>query len=264
MARTKTTKMNKNSNGSKPSLDKRVARSMTQSEDTNWSVLKLRFTAPLIMHAFDQKAVEEMLAKQIGKPIEQEPKVPAECIERATMRNERGEVCLLPVMFKKSMLTGAAGLQMFRGLKLRSQLWIKGMSIPISWDDMVPRMDMVKVGPWHSRVADVRFRPQFNGARCTIVVETPAKMGTDTLLELVKRGGKIGVGDWRPEKGGSFGTYELEDAGATGKELDEALEQCRPVVPPLVIPEWAMHAEINPTIVARLMKEALEGEASEE
>ena len=55
---------------------------------------RLRFTAPIIMHAFSQKALEQMLAAQIGHVLEKMPKVPADEVERCIQRNTKGEVCL--------------------------------------------------------------------------------------------------------------------------------------------------------------------------
>lgn len=225
------------------------------ADDAIVMAFRLRFTAPLIMHNFDQKSVEEILMKQAGMPVEQKPKIPRECIERATTRNANGVPAILPSAFKKATLSGATGLQMAKGLKLRSRLWIMGQSIPISYESKQDRMDTVKVGPWNSRTTDIRFRPQFNGVTCNIAVKCPAGITQEMLITILERGGDSGVGEWRPQKGGNFGTYEIDDVITTVEGVKEVIEASSVPIPPLVIPDWAKEIEVSPTVMARIMDE---------
>lgn len=216
---------------------------------------RLRFTAPIIMHAFSQKALEQMLAAQTGHVLEKLPKVPADEVERCIQRNTDGVVCLLPVHFKKAIASGAAGLDVAKGLKINSSLRVLGHGIPITYDEMVPGMDPCMVGGWRNRTADIRFRPYFHGARCSIVIGMPEKMTSDLLVSLVNKAGYGGIGDWRPQKGGDYGTFEVEDLIATQAEIDEVLKVCEPLVPKLRIPEWAMHIEIDAELAKRIADE---------
>ncbi len=255
MATKKTSK--KNSKVAKKAA-KKVAWKTEHSASTDDKLVtafKIRFTAPLIMHAFSQKAMEEILRKQLGLPVEQTPKVPSQCLELATTRNTKGQPCILPAAFKKATLSGAAGLELAKGLKLRSQFWIVGQSVPIKFEGKIDRVDMVKVGPWNKRVSDVRFRPMFHGVKCTIVVKVPAKINPGLVVDLLDRGGEMGVGEWRPSRGGSYGTYEVDDVVTAPAQIRAAMRACDPMIPPLVIPSWALDAEISPTVLARIMAE---------
>jgi len=248
-ATTKAAKYKSDENkGAKAIIEKR----MLESDDRLTQGFLVRFTAPLIMNKFDQKSVEEILHRQLGHPVERMPKKPRECIERATTRNTLGQVCILPAAFKKSILTGTSGLTTVKGLQLRTKFFVCGHSIPITYSTQVNRMDMVKVGTWNNRVADVRFRPQFNDARCIIVVRAPVKVSQEMLREIIDRGGEVGIGEWRPEKLGDFGTYEVEGAIQDVEELRAAMTACEPLIPPLTIPEWALDAEINPELLKRI------------
>ena len=40
----------------------------------------------------------------------------------------------------------------------------------------------------------------------------PSVIDLDSVVALVDAGGTNGVGEWRPEKSGSFGTYEVRNA----------------------------------------------------
>lgn len=211
------------------------------------------FISRLIMNRFDQKTMEQMLQDQMGIPREQTPKVPRDCLERATMRNENGEICILPAAFKKSILSGATGLKKTSGLNLRSKMFVTGHSIPIEYESKIDRVDMVRVGPWNNRVADIRFRPQFNNVTAILVMRFPSKISQPMMDELINRGGEQGVGEWRPEKGGDFGTYEVKRTITDLDELSAVMKQQSSWIPPLTIPAWALDSEISATLAAKIM-----------
>jgi hypothetical protein len=73
------------------------------------------------------------------------------------------------------------------------------------------REDVVRLGG-PSRSADLRYRPMFPEWTCELTV-TYVKSSIDrgSILSLIDAGGMgIGVGEWRPEKRGEFGTYAVD------------------------------------------------------
>lgn len=70
------------------------------------------------------------------------------------------------------------------------------------------REDMVRLP---SRVADIRYRGQFRDWSATV----PLRVNTSVLsLEqianlFVVAGFAVGVGEWRPERNGQYGTFEV-------------------------------------------------------
>ena len=71
-----------------------------------------------------------------------------------------------------------------------------------------PRMreDMVRV----QMGTDIRYRAQFDNWSATLRIEfVPSIIDLSSVVALVDAGGTNGVGEWRPEKNGSFGTYEV-------------------------------------------------------
>jgi len=214
----------------------------------------------LIMHAFDQKTMEQVLSKQMGILQEREPKVPRTCLERATLRNADGKICILPVAFKKSIISGATGLESTSGMNLRSKMFVTGHSIPITYETQSNRVDMVRVGQFPNKVADVRFRPQFDGVTAHLVIRYPGKIPAQTMVDLVNRGGQYGVGEWRPEKGGSFGAYRVVGVVSDIKEISRIMSEQSVRVPPLTIPDWALDHEISTVLAAKIMS----GDYSEE
>lgn len=69
------------------------------------------------------------------------------------------------------------------------------------------REDMVRLG---GTTADIRHRACYEKWSATLrVVFVPSVISADSVLALVDAGGANGIGEWRPEKNGSFGTYEV-------------------------------------------------------
>ncbi|MEZ6097264.1 MAG: hypothetical protein R3C03_24075 [Pirellulaceae bacterium] len=63
------------------------------------------------------------------------------------------------------------------------------------------------------RAGIIRHRPKFNDWGCLLALEVDTEMLPDVSIvqELLNIAGKIiGVGDWRPEKLGTFGRFSAE------------------------------------------------------
>ena len=70
------------------------------------------------------------------------------------------------------------------------------------------REDVVRVNRGGT---DLRYRPQFNEWTATLtIVYVKAMLTRDSVLSLIEAGGMgVGVGEWRVEKSGDFGTYQI-------------------------------------------------------
>lgn len=205
-------------------------------------------TTPLIVHAWSHKAKQEMLDKQRGKKVnaKHDVKIPVRdfceslywLTEMPELGNDdeaaeggwlnavdEGARFGFPVTgIKQSIITGAwrAGLDV-KQTELKGTFFLSGAG-PNSTIDVaeivsnsgisVPEMrdDMVKVGGM-SKVADIRFRGQFNDWRIPIRMKymKNGKYSLEQMLNFVGYGGfVVGIGEWRPEKDGQFGMYELD------------------------------------------------------
>lgn len=213
--------------------------------------IEVEGTATLIQNRFDQKAIEQMLRKHMGLPNEKSKKVPAECVDRAIIRNTAGAVCIPPTAFKKAMLTAASQVKGLTKTSLRSSLFVEGGSVPISYSRMEPRMDMTRTSGL-GRTPDVRFRPEFQDWRARLILLFSDQMPVETVIDLLNRAGNVGVGEWRPEKDGTHGTFAVVRAITEAKEIDEVRKLCRPPVQKLTIPEWAMNAELSDDILSKI------------
>ena len=77
-------------------------------------------------------------------------------------------------------------------------------------------------------------------------------LDVQTVVDLLNRAGSVGVGEWRPEKDGSFGTYVVSRNITSPKEVAKVLAECASPIPMPTIPEWALDADIDPELLKRL------------
>ena len=73
------------------------------------------------------------------------------------------------------------------------------------------REDMVQIGGM-SKVADIRYRPEFKQWKTTLTIKYNRKaISKEQIINLLNYGGfSNGVGEWRPSRDGSFGTFHCE------------------------------------------------------
>jgi len=85
--------------------------------------------------------------------------------------------------------------------------------IPIEFDQCVMREDMVRVGGKGpgTGTADLRYRPEYQGWRCKLRVQFNANViSLEQLLNLIQLAGfSVGICEWRPEKKGQAGRFDI-------------------------------------------------------
>lgn len=177
-------------------------------------------TAPLIVNKFSNKAKQQMLDAQQGKKSPKQIRDPKAEFEAALYRTKDGYG--FPVTAFKAATVGAARFygRDVKMTELRQFIFMKGEiseKDPQALVEIVgePQMreDTVRLaGP--SRSADLRFRPMFDPWSAVLTVTyVTSSLSSDSVLSLIEAGGMgIGVGEWRPEKRGEFGTYVIDQA----------------------------------------------------
>ena len=149
------------------------------------------------------------------------------------------------------MLTASTAIKGLKKTQLRQALYIEGASIPITFDKMIPRMDMVRTSGM-ARTPDVRFRPMFEGWKARFYISFSDSVAVQSVVDLVNRAGGVGLGEWRPEKNGTFGTFFVSRHINDPEELAEVVDICSPSLVKPVIPEWAMDAEIPADVLKKI------------
>lgn len=175
--------------------------------------VKINGISPLIVHNFDQKVQIEMEAKQQGKAKTEKHKirVPEDEFEGAKHKSPLGFDGFPAGGFKKALIRGAK----MTGMVMKDTamaLFIKPDCIEKQLvkikGDCRMRTDMVRIGMGS---ADVRYRPEYLNWSATLNIEfNEGMVSVEQILQMIKAAGYgCGIGDWRPEKGGDYGRFDL-------------------------------------------------------
>ena len=198
---------------------------------------------PLITHAWSEKAKQEMLDRQrkTKKGAKHETKIPVNdfmnSLNWLTDKPEDGETDAeaeenwlrvkdsakfgFPCTgIKESIVSGAyrAGLDV-KMTDLRANMFLLGNTdastsdyAEIISDPPTMREDMVRVGG-SSKSADIRYRAEFKEWEIPLRIrfQKDGKYSLEQIVNMVNYGGfGTGIGEWRPERKGQFGMYELK------------------------------------------------------
>jgi hypothetical protein len=175
-------------------------------------------TMPLIVHNFSEKSKRQMLDAQQGRKSPKQVRDPEAEYEAAFYRTKDGYG--FPVTAFKAATVGAARFygKDVRMTELRQFMFFHGQlsdKDPQALIEIVgtPRMreDVVRLGG-PSRSADLRYRPEFPEWSAVLTVTyVTSSLSRASVLSLIDAGGMgIGIGEWRPEKRGEFGTFKID------------------------------------------------------
>lgn len=183
------------------------------------ALIDIKGTAPLIVHAWDAKAKKQMLDSQQGVKKVKVIRDPQADYESSMYRFEDGGHGFPTLGFKSATVTG--GYRTFGGksvkmteLRLALSFITDGIStlgeqLTRIQGQPIMREDMVRVGMG----TDLRFRAEYRDWSARLRIDyLPHMIDIDSIVALVDAGGMNGVGEWRPEKDGVFGTFEVVGA----------------------------------------------------
>ena len=173
-------------------------------------------TAPLLVHKFSEKAKRQMLDNMQGRKSPKQAKDPKAEYEAAFYRLKDGDYGFPAIAFKAATVSASR----FYGKSvtmtaLRQFVFVHGepsedgqQMVRIAGEPVM-REDVVRVGMGGT---DLRYRPQFSEWSTSLeVTYVTSALTRDSLLSLIDAGGLgVGVGEWRPEKKGDFGTYRID------------------------------------------------------
>lgn len=188
--------------------------------------LTLKGTTPLIMNKFSNKALRQIAEKQQGRAQQKrgakdpeadcvgalhvldgspEPKI----VHRAGRVSIKGKFGFPSSGFKKCAVYAADQVGL-RASQVNKAFHVLGVLTEIKGSDPVMREDFVRVGGI-SKSADIRYRPEFETWSVQLTIRynslaiTPQQIAN--LYNLA--GFAIGIGDWRPQRGGQAGMFEV-------------------------------------------------------
>jgi len=172
---------------------------------------------PLLMNKFSDSQKEEMMDKHLHRTKQKAARDIEKEVEERIHRLPDGRVGFPSIGFKKAMVEVAPYLQGMNKKLAKGAFFIKGDLVPIEYDEMVVNEAVVRLSG-AGRVAQVRYRPQFNNWRCVLHIQYNAnQISPEQIVNLANLAGfHIGVGDWTPQHDGQYGMFMV----ATKKEED--------------------------------------------
>jgi hypothetical protein len=226
-----------------------ATRLLIKPVETETLLIHVIGTAPLIVSRFSEKAKKQMLDAQLGiknPPAKRDPESeflaslykaglvdpdgpqglwlprdPDEAEDAERVINEN-QLWGLPSMAFKMATIGAGRFygKAVKMTELRQFMFFNGINVPGEAGRMVvikgipeQREDYVRLaGVNHP--ADLRYRGCFYEWEADLEVRyTKNLLDRTSLISLIDAGGMgVGVGEWRPERNGEFGTFQVDDS----------------------------------------------------
>jgi hypothetical protein len=169
--------------------------------------IRLTGTSPLICHRWSSKAKKQMLDKQTKRAsVGKVAKDPEEDYRESLYPHPDGGYAFPSVAFKAAAVRAGTYSEM-KMTFLRGAFHVLDEYVKIEGEPS-PREDMVRL---QSGVADIRYRAEFKAWATVLNVRYNARaINLEQLLNLFQIAGfSVGVGEWRPEKDGSFGMWNV-------------------------------------------------------
>lgn len=173
-------------------------------------------TTPFIANAMAAKARQQLLLPSARKNAAERAAslkhVPLEEFRASPYTLPDGSetlVALLGTMFKQAMLTAALRLPGAAKTAVAQLCWVAPERVPVYGTPEL-LMSVVRSADMN-RTPDVRTRAILPRWACQLDVSYVVPLlNSKTVLNLITAGGVLsGVGDWRPQKGGTYGQFEV-------------------------------------------------------
>lgn len=168
--------------------------------------------APLICHAWSAKTKAEMLAKQMKRAQEARPaKDPEQDYQDSLYRHPDGGWAFPAIAFKAAAVDACSHVSGITKVAARGAFHIMGQWVRIEGEPTM-REDMVRI---NMGTADIRYRGAFDPWAATVPLQYNASLMSDEqIVHLFNVAGfGVGVGEWRPQRGGIFGRFHVESIG---------------------------------------------------
>jgi len=162
----------------------------------------------LIVHKWSEKAKKQMLDTQMKKAKSAKAaKDPEQDYRDSLYEHPEGGYGFPSIGLKAAAVAAAVQADLFK-TEARAAFHIDGDLVKIQGEPTI-REDMVRVGMGG---ADLRYRGEFKDWKIVFTLKYNASvLSSEQIVNLFNLAGfGVGVGEWRPQKNGSFGRFHVE------------------------------------------------------
>lgn len=178
-------------------------------------------TSNLIFHRWTEKAKKMILDKQmkVAGAGKREIRDKDKEAEDTFYKDSSGNIAFPALCIKQAITNAARNIEGVTMTLLRGAVFIMGDKeglIPVKYKEKTYREDMVRIG---MGTADIRFRGQVSDWSMEFIVKyNEDVISLAQVVNLLQTAGfACGLGEWRPEKNGDFGTFEVRSTGSNMK-----------------------------------------------
>lgn len=189
------------------------------------SEVKVRIVgkSPLITHAWSPEVLDGLRDKHAGKKTKNRSARDTNAEgEAASYKTEKGKYGMKAMAVKAAMITAAHKDIGIEKTLVRKALFLRcdddAMVLEVKYARREITEDTVRVGMGST---DLRYRPYYYDWAMDMTFEVDeALLTTDTILTLLRRAGfGVGIGEWRPEKGGEYGRFDFDPKSVKVRKL---------------------------------------------
>jgi len=171
--------------------------------------LKIRGTTPLLVEKMDESVVEKYNKKKAMKLTEKDTRLEEEKLDSKLHFTEEGNIGFPASGFAKGMIEVAPYLGLYKK-DVRGSVRVLGNIIPIDFKERVVNVSWGRQSGISKAPMKI-VRPEFREWKCELdLVVNTGVISIEQVINLINWAGfQQGLGSWRPEKGGSYGQYEV-------------------------------------------------------
>jgi hypothetical protein len=216
MITTKAKKTERNGDTAVAATDKPTVETKMVLPKMNLQIFQITLIgdSALICHRWSEKAKKEMRDKQMKRAkAVREAKNPERDYKESLYEHPEGGYGFPAVAFKAAAVDACSQIESITKVEARGAFHIQGDMVKIEGKPNM-REDMVRVG---MGAADLRYRGEFKQWSCTLTIRHNADvLSAEQIVNLFNHAGfAVGVGEWRPQKDGSFGMFHVGEEGET-------------------------------------------------
>lgn len=182
--------------------------------------LKVKILGPsLIVHAWDEKIIKQLEDIRAKKAkAARGAKDPIAEFEGCKYKDEKGRDAIPSIAVKHAMVSAARFLDDLPMTVLKGAFFVEGYWLPLTFKKCEMRRDLVRVGGKGpgTGAPDLRYRPEYHDWSVVVPIEyNSAAISAEQILQLLRTAGFcVGLHEWRPEKGGVHGRFDIDSEAA--------------------------------------------------